>query len=857
MKYKLSINDREIIQKSFLSDYFHGKECWTQGELPEGYDYYFSEKPFKVDEAKGHKHAYSYINNPDGSVRWIFASNSTFPGFLDLYNTSGFKGSALVLLCKLLFLLRLQFLIVSGRFYFYSRRLSLQDSWKRKMDFDSFSVFTGTVGPNRKVLFALHKKNETIGFVKHPISYESLCLVSAENTMLKTLNKNAFANMLVPKSKYLVNGDMFVNNVREPKVKSTHAFTNLHALALKDLYALENSKAILKNSLFYKDLSAMMAGFKLQSHVPFHEDLCFYSKSLFDAIDSDKKVNIAWAHMDFTPWNLFVPSNENKLAVIDWELAKPGMPMLFDLFHFVFQSKILVERQNYKNIYRTIDQIVSENVVIKQFVEEFEIDIKLNFRLYLLYNISYYINIYQKQAKLHTQVNWLAEVWKEALDSEIKLMKDESYRKIFISDLFQFLMNKRYAWLHSQNIKMADISTSSDVDILISETAKNEVLAFCKSHVLVGRIKNFSKSFMVTVELFFSDGSFLSLDLITKLIRKNLVFMDANRVLDEAFMNSEGIKLPKKKDDWNYLILFYLLNNAKISEKYQRFFGQLENKDQDSFRRFVYTRYGIYGANLTQIFHALFDNLSLIKKQILNQEANSGFRFIRNSISYTIDTLRSLLFQKGLVISFSGVDGAGKSTLIADVAQRLKRNYRKKVVILRHRPSLFPILSAFRYGKSEAEKRAANTLPHQGKNYGVLSSVLRFAYYYTDYLLGQIYVSVRYVSRGYIVLYDRYYFDFINDQRRSNISLSKKLVNKLYTLIYKPKHNFFFYASPEIIRERKKELSANEISQLTKNYFSTFNRYEQKYSDSKYHCIENINREETLQEVFKQVQHSL
>ena len=857
MKNKLSINDREIIQKSFLPNFDCGKECWTNGELPEDYNYYFSEEIFKVNGEKGHQHSFFYINNPDGSVRWIFDSNSKFPGFLDLYNGSGLKGKVLKALFRIIFLLKLQFLVTSGRFYFFSRKSSLQESWKVKLDFDSFSVFTGTVGPNRKVLFALHKKSKTIGFVKHPISYESLCLVSAENTFLKAMEDTVFTNMLLPKSKYLGNGDIFVNNVSDSKIQSTYAFTNLHALALKDLYTLEKRNISLKNTPFHKDLRIMMAGFKFQSHVPFHDELCFYIKSLFESIDFDQKVNMTWAHMDFTPWNLFVPSNQQKLAVIDWELSKPGIPMLFDLFHFVFQSKILVERQSYKNIYQSIEQIISENTVIKELVEESKIDVKLHFRLYLLHNVAYYLNIYQKQPNLHIQVNWLAAVWKEALESEIKLVSNKSHREIFIADLFHFMQDKRYAWLHSREMKTSDISSSSDLDFLISKSSKNEILAFCKSHVLVGRVKNFQKSFMATTELFFSDGSFLSLDLITKLIRKNLVFMDANQVLDKAFMNSEGVKLPRKKDDLNYLILFYLLNNAKISEKYQRFFGQLNNEDRERLRLFVYTRYGIYGANLTQTFKGLFDNMSLIKNKISNRLVNSGFQFLRNSINYTIDTIRSLMFQKGLVISFSGVDGAGKSTLIADVAQRLKRDYRKKVVILRHRPSLFPILSAFRYGKKEAEKRAGETLPHQGKNYGLISSVLRFAYYYTDYLLGQTYVSVRYVSRGYVVLYDRYYFDFINDPRRSNISISKAIVNRLYSLIYKPKHNFFFYAAPEIIRERKQELSTSEISRLTMNYFSTFNRFEQKYTDSKYHCIENINREETLQEVFNQVQHSL
>ena len=857
MKNKLSISDRKIIQKSFLPDFYHGKECWTNGKLPEDYTFYFSEVAFDKKEEQGQEQSFSYINNPDGSVRWIFASNSRFPGFLDLYNNSGFKGKLLSLVFRILFIFRLQFLVVSGQFYFYTRQLSLQESWKLKMDFDSFSVFTGTVGPNRKVLFALHKKNKTIGFVKHPINYNSLCLVSTENMILKAMEEHQFTVIDKPKAKYLGNGDVYVNNIKPLRTNSTNKFTDTHALALKDLYSIDNGLVTLKQSRFYRDLKTMITDFKYNSHVPFHREICDQIKGLFESIDIDENVNMTWAHMDFTPWNLFLARNEKKLHVIDWELSKPGMPMLFDLFHFVFQSQILIEKKNYKSIYQNIEEIISQNATVKKLVNEFHIDVKLHFRLYLLHNISYYLTIYQKQTKLHEQVNWLTLVWKNALESELKRVGTESHRNVFITDLFHFMQDKRYAWLHSCDAQKSNISSSSDLDFLITKSIKKDVISFCESHILIARLKCFQKTFMSTLDLFFSDGSYLSLDLITDFVRKNLAFMDANEVLDSVCFNTEGIKMPSKECDLNYLIAFYTLNNASIPKKYQDFFRNLNEDEQNTMCQFIYSRYGFYGTNLNQIFDSLPNQAALVKTQIASENTNTGFNFLANSLRYVIDTTRSLVFQKGLIISFSGVDGAGKSTIINDVAQRLKRDYRKKVIVLRHRPSLFPILSAFRYGKKEAEKRAAKTLPHQGNNRSAISSIMRFAYYYIDYLLGQIYIRIKYVSRGYVVLYDRYYFDFINDPRRSNISISKKLVNNLYGLIDKPKHNFFFYASPEIIRQRKQELSANEISRLTMNYFATFNRLKKKYASSQYHCIENINRNETVHKIFNQVQNSL
>ncbi len=122
-------------------------------------------------------------------------------------------------------------------------------------------------------------------------------------------------------------------------------------------------------------------------------------------------------------------------------------------------------------------------------------------------------------------------------------------------------------------------------------------------------------------------------------------------------------------------------------------------------------------------------------------------------------------------------------------------------------------------------------------------------YYFADYLFGQIYVYFRYVCRGYIVLYDRYYFDFINDSKRSNINVNKKLVKFLYHFVYKPDLNFFLYADPATILSRKKELEAKDITMLTENYSSLFDEFEKNYANSKYVQIKNIDLEETIDKV--------
>ena len=193
----------------------------------------------------------------------------------------------------------------------------------------------------------------------------------------------------------------------------------------------------------------------------------------------------------------------------------------------------------------------------------------------------------------------------------------------------------------------------------------------------------------------------------------------------------------------------------------------------------------------------------------------------------------------------------GKVQLLKTL-KKYEGKYRRNVVVLRHRPSVLPILSAFQHGKQKAEQKAAETLPRQGRNKSKLSSFLRFCYYYSDYLLGQFYIKAKYVWRGYVVIYDRYYFDFIVDSKRSNIEIPQSIPKFLYRFVSHPSLNLFLYANPETILKRKKELDVESIDELTSNYKSLFESLNEKGTCEKYLPIENIDKEITLRQILEQ-----
>ena len=113
-----------------------------------------------------------------------------------------------------------------------------------------------------------------------------------------------------------------------------------------------------------------------------------------------------------------------------------------------------------------------------------------------------------------------------------------------------------------------------------------------------------------------------------------------------------------------------------------------------------------------QSVDCLFQDGSLLSVDLLHQLEHMDLRLLDAEALLTQAKRAAAGFSRpsGLVITFSGVDGAGKSTLIEPVNERLEKKWRKRVVVIRHRPSVLPIISAWKYGKQSAKARRTKAL---------------------------------------------------------------------------------------------------------------------------------------------------
>lgn len=734
-----------------------------------------------------------YVANASGEPRWIWPAASTSPLFLQFIQPTTWRQRLFVALIQLVFALRMQRLLLKSCFY----------AVPQGEEKTNWALFTGTPGPNRKQI-CINAHGEVTKLAVGKLALANLR--NEEEALLALAEQEAAFSFKVPQLLSTKASGLVIEQLVNRG--TWREFTERHIVALEEIRQIQPTTVFLENWEGWHTIQDRLIWLKKKPHAEIPTPLIEKLEVLFGSLNLKARVKLGVTHGDFTPWNTLKLAN-NQLGIIDWEMYHHGMPLGFDFFHFHLQRGILLDRKSWSQIYTDITAALTPESTQHIFGAG-KVDIDQYLRLYLLSHCSYYLALYLQQAKWHEQVYWQLSVWADAL-SALTPVTDQ--RKHLIKHLFTLLEGKAYGVLKMGQEDPQELPVNSDLDIIISRRDASTLISQLKQYPGIAKFNSVQKSFMASLLLLTHDEQVLNIDLIWQIKRKQIVFMDAGKLIKNAQLNPLGISVITAEDTSEYLHLFYSLNGASVPEQYQ----------------------------LTSTATPPNHNLS----------GNRGFSSVKNLLLYFWDTLRTMANDRGYVLTFSGVDGAGKSTIIEEVVQLLDKQFRRPVKVLRHRPSLLPILSALRYGKAAAEQKSVASLPRTGTNTSIISSLLRFSYYFTDYLVGQWYVYFRYVLRGYVVVYDRYYYDFMVDGRRSNLELPHFITKAGFKLIQKPAYNFFLYADADIIRERKQELSKEDITTLTERYQTLFADCDAKYPNHLFTALNNVHLTNTVATIRK------
>lgn len=206
------------------------------------------------------------------------------------------------------------------------------------------------------------------------------------------------------------------------------------------------------------------------------------------------------------------------------------------------------------------------------------------------------------------------------------------------------------------------------------------------------------------------------------------------------------------------------------------------------------------------MLHAFRRNLTRRPFALIGEMSRWGWSYLRNYLGR----------GTGFAIGFTGPDGAGKTTVIDMVIDRLGDVFRKAHAYYHFRPALFGNLGdvAQKAGvKKEVDRNYSD--PHRGGRTSAINSLARLSYYTVDYIVGY-WAKVKSQTRiTRLVIFDRYFSDIICDSRRSRIYLPYRFLN-LWRKLFIPslRYNILLTASTDTILERKRELSREDIEAI-------------------------------------------
>ena len=162
--------------------------------------------------------------------------------------------------------------------------------------------------------------------------------------------------------------------------------------------------------------------------------------------------------------------------------------------------------------------------------------------------------------------------------------------------------------------------------------------------------------------------------------------------------------------------------------------------------------------------------------------------------------------NSSIIVSFMGVDGSGKSTLIEVLRKKLKNKFRK-IKYIHLRPYLILL-----------DKSTVQANPHKSKKtWPILLNFFRILYWliiyrFFFYLFGN--------NSNQLIIFDRYAHDLMIDPIRYKFNLPINIAKFILDLFPNPNLWIVVNAPLKVLEKRKKELPTKELKRQIRTYLN-------------------------------------
>lgn len=292
------------------------------------------------------------------------------------------------------------------------------------------------------------------------------------------------------------------------------------------------------------------------------------------------------------------------------------------------------------------------------------------------------------------------------------------------------------------------------------------------------------------------------------------IYMSEEIITSYTFVTKRGIKALKPEADGMMCFLKETLNNKKCRVEYcEKARKAVEGKEKEVTDKILKAfSPSIRALIIDTLCSGRFDQESIRRVGISASNDLQSFGSRTRYMLGQFSKLKRFFKPVGYTIAFLGTDGAGKSTIIDAITPILNEAFHKGVRYEHMRPNYLPSLAVLTGKRPKDAPVEVCDNPHGGKPSGFLGSLMRLSYYWLDYTYGyfrKIYVDKS--IKNHVWVFDRYFYDYINDPLRACIRLPKWLMKAYGLFVPTPDLTICLGANPEKIHARKPELPIEEV----------------------------------------------